>query len=195
MDNLVLKIEDLPLSGDDLIDIANCLGADRVKWMLYDDLDKIENVDQLFGQDFDSVYLLLQIRDPSKNSTVGHWVCFIYHRERNEYYWHDPYGLKIIQDLSFTHEPDHIIKLTKNLSIEENTHRHQEFRDTISTCGRHCCLRSVFYHLDPEEYHNLVIKPVVPSMIKKADHLVALITGLSSQTDRPLITFFNKKEK
>ncbi len=196
MDSLVEKIEQLPLSGDDLLSIAECLGVkkDTIKWMLYDNLENIKDVDELFGDKLIAIYILLQIKNPEKQTSVGHWVLFINHKEKGEYYWHDPYGLRITQDLSLTHEPDFIIKLTKGLVVQENIHRHQKFRDDINTCGRHTVVRSVFYHLNPEEYNNLVIKPMVPHPIKESDDLVALITGLASSSDRPLIEFFNKKE-
>ena len=195
-DKLVNKIEEIPLSGDDLIAIAKCLGSVRSKFMLYDDLPKFKDVNELFGKDIDSIYLLLQIKNQETGlSSVGHWVCFIFHREKNEYYWFDPYGLRITEDLSLTHEPDHIIKLVRGIKVEENTKQYQKFSSDINTCGRHCVVRSVFYHLNNKEYDKLLISPMVPLPIKEADSLVALLTGLASKSDEVLITFFNKKEK
>ena len=193
-DKLVNEIEKIALSGEDLIAIAKCLGHPRAKFMLYDDLVKFKNVNELFGSDFDSIYILLQIRNQENNTTtVGHWVCFIYHRDREEYYWFDPYGLKIAQEMSITHEPGFILDLIKDIRVDENTVRHQKFSSDINTCGRHCVVRSVFNHLDNTEYNKLVIRPIVPIPIREADSLVALMTGLASDSDKPLIEFFNKK--
>ena len=105
-DKLINKIEELPLSGDDLLSIAHCLNVKRVQHMLYDDLVKFNTVEELFGYSIDAIYILLQIKNQETGlSSVGHWVCFINHRDRNEYYWFDPYGLQIAQELSLTHEP------------------------------------------------------------------------------------------
>ena len=195
-DKLVSKIEELPLSGDDLIAIAKCLNMKRSKWMLYDDLAKFASADEIFGDEYDAIYILYQIKseDPTQSS-VGHWVCWINHRDKDEYYWYDSYAIPIAKELEITHEPDTILQLTKNLNMgSENTNRHQIFRDETNTCGRHCCLRSVFYHLNNDEYDKLVIRPMIPHHIQTADVLVALMTGLASETDEHLIAFFNKKE-
>ena len=192
---LVNKLEEIPLSGDDLLKIAECLGTKRIKHMLYDDLQKFKNVDQLFGNDIDSIYILLQIKNQEGVGSIGHWVCFIFHRDKNEYYWFDPYGLRISEELSITHEPAFIVDLTKGIVVEENIIQHQKFSGDIATCGRHCVLRSVFYHLNNDEYNKLVISPMVPKPIREADMLVALMTGLASESDKALIQFFNKLEK
>lgn len=196
-DKLVDKIEQIPLSGDDLINIAHCLNMKRSSWILYNDLKKFKDVKDLFGDNYEAIYVLLQIKsnDPTK-SKVGHWVCFIYHREKNEYYWYDSYAIDIGQELDLTHEEDTIIQLTKNINLGAlNTNRHQLFRDDVNTCGRHCCLRSVFWHLNNDEYNKFVISPMVPRPLKTADNLVALLTGLASGSDKILIEFFNKKEQ
>jgi len=195
-DKLVNNIEEIPLSGDDLLAIAKCLNVTRVKWMLYDDLEKFKSVDELFGNEYDSVYILLQVKDPDTGTaSVGHWVCFMYHRDFEEYYYFDPYGLTITEDLSLTHEPDFILQITKGVNVQENNIRHQVMRSDINTCGRHCVVRSVFFHLNNDLYNKLVIQPIVPIPIKTADVLVALFTGLASESDAHLIQFYNKKEK
>lgn len=196
-DLLVDKIEELPLSGDDLINMAKSMGFYNVRWILYKDLEKYDNVDQLFEDKYHAVYVLLLIRsDKIGEQSIGHWVCFIYHRERDEYFWYDSYAIPITKELSITQEKDTIVRLTKNINLgSENVHQHQLFRDDVNTCGRHCVLRSIFHHLDNEEYHHLVVNPLIPSRIKNADVLVALITGLVGKTDEPLKAFFNKKEK
>ncbi len=196
-DKLVNKIEEIPLSGDDLIKIARCLNMKRSSWMLYDDLSKHRSVEEIFTDKYEAMYILMLIRseDPTA-STVGHWVCFIFHRERNEYYWYDSYAIDIGQELALTHEPDTIIQLTKGINLGAiNQKRHQVFRDDVNTCGRHACLRSVFWHLNNDEYDKLVISPMVPRPIKTAEDLVALFTGLASDSDEHLIAFFNRKEK
>ncbi len=195
-DKLVEQIEEIPLSGDDLISISRCLNMKRSTWMLYDDLSKHESVDDIFSDKYEAIYVLMMIRtqDPTQ-SQVGHWVCFIYHRDKDEYYWYDSYAIDIAEELALTHEPNTIIKLTKNINLMAlNQHKHQIFRDDVNTCGRHVVLRSVFWHLDNNQYHKLVISPMVPRPIQSADKLVALMTGLTSESDIHLIKYYNKKE-
>lgn len=194
-DKLISNIEEIPLSGDDLLAIARCLNTKRVKWILYDDLVKFQSLNELFGSEYDSVYILLQIKSDSGVSNVGHWVCLIFHREVDEYYYFDPYGLSIVEDLALSHESDVLLKLTKGVNITENKRQFQAQRAEINTCGRHCCVRSVFYHLDNEEYYKLVIKPIVPIPIRESDSLVSLFTALAASSDTHLIEFYNKKEK
>ena len=195
-DKLVSKIEELPLSGDDLVKISNSLGNSKVTWMLYDDLKKYQHPSQIFGNKYIAVFVLMQIRsdDPGKDS-IGHWVCWIYHPDKDEYYWYDSYAIPISEELAITGEDRTILLLTKDIHLgDANIHKHQLFKNDVNTCGRHCALRSVFYHLDNERYHHLVIDPIVPLPVTTADILVSLITGLVSKTDQVLINFFNKKE-
>lgn len=192
-DKLVTRIEEIALTGDDLVSIANCVNTTRVKWMLYDDLVKFRSVEELFGKDFDSIYILLRIKNQENVGTVGHWVVFIFNRKDNAYYWYDPYGLKIPEELAITHEPDFIVRLIKGIVLDQNVKRHQTFSSDINTCGRHCVVRSIFNHLNNDEYNEKVIRPMVPVPVRTADALVALMTGLAPESDRPLIAFFNKK--
>lgn len=189
----MLEIEALPLSGQDLIDIADSLNMHSVKWMIYEDLHNIKSIDVLFG-DKTAIYLLLQIRGDNAPK-VGHWVCLMHHKEKNEYYYYDPYGLSIAEDLSLTHEHRHIEDLLRGYNFKVNKHRHQLMKDDVNTCGRHCVLRSVFYHLNGDEYNRHVIEPCIKKrLVHNPDVLVALITGLISKTDIPLIEFFDKNE-
>lgn len=192
--SLVSNIEELPLSGDDLLTIARSLNMTKSKFMIYEDLHNIESLDQVFEDKYVACYLLLQIRGDNA-PVVGHWVCLIFHRDRNQYYYYDPYGLSIKEDLSLTHEHSHIENLLKGKNIIVNTHRHQLMKDDVNTCGRHAVLRSVFWHLKGDEYHKHVIEPCIKNhQVNNPDTLVALITGLISRTDEPLIAFFNKYE-
>jgi hypothetical protein len=191
--NLINNIEELPLSGSDLISISKSLNMLTSKFMIYEQLHKINSLDQIFGSHFTACYLLFQIR--GDNQPIGHWTCLIYHRDKNIYYFYDPYALSIDELLELTHEHDHLKKLLSGRNFIVNKHRHQLMRDDVNTCGRHCVLRSIFWHLKGDEYHRHVIEPCIKNhMVRDPDVLVSLITGLISKTDEPLITFFNKYE-
>lgn len=192
MDNLVEKIEEMPLSGEDLIEIANDFDIKDVKWMLYDDLKNYKDARDLF-KDVHVIYILMQIHSDDGNG-VGHWVTLIYHEDRDIYYYFDPYGLSIAEDLRITHEENYIINIMSQIPYQENLIQHQKFRDETATCGRWCVFRSIFRHLDNNEFDHLVVRPAL-RYVKDGDTLVGLVTGLINQTDRVLITFFNKKEK
>lgn len=192
MDNLVEKIEELPLSGDDLLVMAREFDIQDAKWMLYDDLRNYGDIRELF-KDAHVIYILMQIHGDAGNS-VGHWITLIFHEDRDIYYYFDPYGLSIAEDLKITHEESYIISLMSQIDYQENVIQHQKFRDETATCGRWCVFRSIFKHLDNNEFDHLVVKPAL-RYVKDGDVLVSLVTGLINQTDRVLISFFNKKEK
>lgn len=200
-DDLIHRIEEIPLSGDDLLEIAACLGTVRSKYMLYGELVNFRSLAELFGDDpssnagvktpVDSIYILLQIKNQEGVGSVGHWVCFIFNRDKHEYYWFDPYGLQITEELSITHEPDTILRLTSGVTVDQNDVRHQAFSHEVNTCGRHAVLRSVFFHLNNTEYDKKVMRPI-RLMTKSGDTIVALMTGLASKSDAVLIKHFNK---
>lgn len=192
-DNLISRLEEIPQSGDDLVQMAKCLGAQRVKYILYDDLKKYNNLKELFGGSL-SIYILLQIKNLETGDveSVGHWVCFIHHEDRGVYYYYDPYGLSIEQELAITHEEGLIRKFTSQARVEVNSFQHQEFSDEVNVCGRWCVLRSIFYHLNNLLFDELVVRSI--KHILKPDELVALVTGLISTSDAPLVKFYNKQE-
>lgn len=190
-DNLLSGLEELPQSGDDLINMAKCLGLRKVKFILYEDLKKHKSIGELFGGS-QAIYILLQIKNPETGEAeaVGHWVAFIHHIERNIYYYYDPYGLSIEEEIALTHDDGLIKKFTSQAKVEVNKIQHQKFADDISTCGRHCVLRSIFWHLDNQQYDKLIFKSIKHKL--EPDEIVALITGLISDSDEPLKKFYNK---
>lgn len=194
MNNLISRIESLPMSGSDAIEMAKAFKIDNIsKWMLYDDMVKFKNINEMFGEKR-IIYILLQIKNESGTSDVGHWVALIWHKQATRYYYFDPYGLTINKDLSLTHEPDTILKLLKGLDVDVNNIRHQMFKSDVNTCLRHCVIRSIFWHLNNKEYDKFIVRPSIQLGVRNSDILVSLLSGLLSNTDDVLIQFFNKKE-
>lgn len=183
MDSIVINLEQIPLSGDDLIEISSKMGNSNVAWMLYDDLVNINNISELFQGDINTVFVLLQITHTNEVSSVGHWVNIMRDNDDNLSYY-DPYGLSMNEDLIVTKEPDLLTRLLKGRNIDENSFRHQSFKHETQVCGRHCCLRSIFNFLTNKEYDANIIQPLIVSkQVKDPDVLVSLITGLLSKSD------------
>lgn len=193
MDSLLTNAEKVPLSGDDLIQIANALSLKEVSWMLYDDLAKFDNIKDVFKNNI-AIYVLLQIKNQETGGTesVGHWITMIYHKDADVYYYFDPYGLSISQELSLTHEPSTITRFTAQANFQVNNIKFQKYSDEVNTCGRHCVLRSVFFHLTHQQYNDKIMVPLKNKL--NPDEVVSLICGLIAKDDRVLIAHFNKDQ-
>ena len=168
--DLVSSLEKIPLDGDDLESMATCLGVDA-KSLLYSDL-KGKTLSSLFTHD--NIYVLYDIR--SDPSVVGHWVCLM--KRGDDLYYYDPYGMSISQDLEVTNEPDYF-SLFKGVDINVNPHRHQEFKEEVNTCGRHCVSRSMWG--TNQEYNKLVTSI---SEVKNVDTYVSILTAFLDESDR-----------
>lgn len=194
-DNLINELEKIPLSFEDLYEIYNKLSnvKDKIRVMLYDDLEKIKTINELFnngGEWYVGCILLLTLHN--SGSSVGHYIALVNHYDKKKIYYYDSYGLSIEQDLGLAHEHRFIYRLLAGQNVQINPYRHQKFINNVNDCGRMCCLRLLFYHLDNIQYHNLVFKPIKSRYHIDEDAIVSLITGLLSKSDDVLIKFFNK---
>ena len=182
-ENLIQILEDTPLSGEDLITIATKLGNPNTAFMLYDDLENVSRIEDLFQNSVNSVFLLFQIRHDNGVQSVGHWVALSMLEDGTTIYY-DPYGLSISEDLVITSEPDFILRLLNNKNVDVNDRQHQDIKTETNVCGRHCCLRSVFHLLTNDQYHEIIIAPMIKSkQVANPDVMIALITGLLSSSD------------
>lgn len=190
--DLVILLEDIPLSGDDLLEISEKMGNPDVGWVLYDDLQKINDLDELpkiaraklerEGDTLNTVFVLLQIKHTDGIQSVGHWVTLSKSGDTIIYY--DPYGLSISQDLIVTGEPDLLSRLLKGKKVDVNSFKHQNIKHETNVCGRHCCLRSIFHFLSNKDYNDDIIRPMIDNKeVKDSDVMISLITGLLSKSD------------
>ena len=187
MDNLVSRLENIPLTGEDLCEMVRKLGNHGVRVYKYDDLSRIKTPDQLFGNS-NTVLLLLQIK--SGHQSIGHWVAVV--RNDAGYFYYDPYGLSVEQDMKLTGEKNYINIIFSSTKLRINHHRHQLFKDHVNTCGRHCVLRSLFHSLSNSQYNDKVIKPLIRNhIISNADAFVSLMTAFLDNSDRALFNFFS----
>lgn len=182
--NLITEIEGVPLDGSDLRTMANKLGNNAVKSLLYDNLAGL-TLDDLFS-DVNTVFVLYRIRNAGgPNPVVGHWVALIKNDMGFQYY--DPYGLSISQDLQITGEPDHFRRLFKGKSINVNKKRHQRFKNEVNTCGRHCVSRSTAWFLTNGEYDDLLQPIVQGHMVSTLDVYVSILTMFLDDSDKAVL--------
>ena len=197
MDSIVQNIEAVPLTGDDLIMITNKMGNNKVKWIQYLDLQKFESIDQLFEINrqtnehrFNSVFILIDIRDGQTIQPIGHWInlSIIFNRVGGitvSYY--DPYGLSINEDLLISMQPDLFHKLLRREKLDVNTSRHQQFKSFLQNCGRHCCVRSIFHFLNNKQYNDLIHKDITKHNVRNADVFVSVMTAFLAKTDEVIL--------
>ncbi len=189
--DIVIKLESIPLTGMDLIQISSKMGNSNVDWILYDDLANVKSLDELFSGDnnrqrLNSIFVLLQIRNSNGIESVGHWICLIdqISESGETIIYYDPYGLSINEDLVITKEPDLLSRLLKGKKVDISHFRHQNIKNETQVCGRHCCLRAIFHFLSNKDYNDdIMMPPIKNKEVKDADIMISLITGLLSKSD------------
>ena len=106
------------------------------------------------------------------------WVLFSKEEGNAKYSWYGPYGLKPTQQLALTHEKRTILDLTKDVQLDVNHHRNQQFKDHVNTCGRHVVYRAMFPHMNNDEFFEKIMnRPIRDHFVSNGDVLVSLITG------------------
>ncbi len=212
------QLELIPLDGNDLLVMSAKLGNPDCRFMLYDELNGVSSIDELFVDGNNTMYILLQI-DRGAQDPIGHWVSIIKHsdspkslenvradsnslrvesrRINYDYSHYDSYGFSLDQELSFTHTKPLLQSLLSGVSLEESRNQHQKFKDKrhdVNTCGRHTVTRSVFYYLSNKEYDKLIIQPILKDHdVRNPDVMVSLLTGFLPPNDSPVQQFFMKK--
>lgn len=178
-------LEGIPLSGADLLSMANKLGNSNTAWIPYQDLSRYKNLTELFSSKpgLNTVFVLLQILNEGPKPVVGHWISLSINSEGGLSYY-DPYGLTPEQDITVTGESDLLLRLLDGVRVDVNRARHQEVKSKQNECGRHTVVRSLFVDLSNKQYNDLIIVPAVQSkLVGSADVLVTLLTGFLSQSD------------
>ena len=103
----------------------------------------------------------------------GHWVLIWLKTEGKEkgLYFYDSYGNEVDSHEYKKYVSTDVLKaveqdepyLLKELydsgfRIYFNEYPHQSSSDKISTCGKHCCIRSCFLEMDTDEYNDMITK-------------------------------------
>lgn len=196
--DVVARLEAIPLSGQDLVDMSNSMGNDMVMAIDFAELAPLVRnksglaaLNTLFSGRTRAVFVLYQILNKNGQSdrskvAVGHWVCLLKTKRGVSYY--DPYGLSISQDIHITNEPNFYIRLFQGVRVDQNRTRHQKFRDQVNTCGRHCVSRALFWFLSNNEYHQRVIRPLLRDrVVSDPDAYVSILTAFLDKSDRVLL--------
>ncbi len=192
MDDLVTRLEAIPLSGDDLVMMATKLGNQHTRFYLYNQLKDIKSVDELMAG-HNSVFILFDIKSDGGIAPVGHWNVVI--RNQHGISVYDPYGLSLGQDLEITGEPPYLTDLlARGPPFEDSMFRHQTFKDETQTCGRHTVARSIFWFMTNAQYNDLVIAPLTKDrIVRDPDAFVSLLTAFLDNGDRVVFEFFVKR--
>ena len=148
----------------------------KTKIVLYTDLDKFKNIDELLHP-HDNVVLLFQ----TTSQTFGHWTCLF--KNKNIIYFFDSYALQPDQQIQFSpflqkaterYILSNMLKTSGYLIKTNKTpYQHVSFKKHTepNTCGRHCIIRLKMKHLDNEQYNNFM-----KSSHMDTDKLVSLMT-------------------
>lgn len=140
MDKLIHELRKYPYSGNDILTLLD----GKTKILLYSDLKKFNNIDQVFDP-YDCVVILYEMK-----KSYGHWVCLIRFDNKIEYF--DPYGKPPDNPLDYV-KPElkqslgedypYLSKLLNDspYKIVYNSYPLQKLSKEISSCGRHVGLR------------------------------------------------------
>lgn len=194
MNDLIDDLTKIPLSGNDLIDIASKLGKDKdtMAWITYSKLDDISSIDELFKDSIDSVFILIQ----PEGENIGHWVTL--GNNESGIFYYDPYAISIMEDSQIA-QSDRLIVLLMGHIVDVNKHMHQKFGtdngSEINTCGRHDAVRAFFSYMTNDEYNKKIIMPLIDRKeVKNADIVVNLLTAFLSDSDDVVNKFFRVME-
>ena len=157
------------------IDDINKIIGYKINMITYDDLDKINNIEELFNKDLGNACLIL-VRNAPRS---GHWIILV--KNNRDITFFDSYGGFIDDQLDYT-PVKYYPKLSKLLlkylnknpkRVHYNDYQLQQLKEGVSTCGRWCALYCKFRDIDIDDFVNIMKK------YKKEvnlDYLVTLLT-------------------
>lgn len=145
--------------------------------VLYPDLQKYRNMDQLLGPAQQCI--ILYVTNVGPTSVFGHWVCMFKIDNRTcEFY--DPYAYYPDEELDFSKYgyPAYLTDLIENgpYDIIYNTHELQDRRNPdSSTCGRHCAVRLNLKAIPIKQYAKIMnsVRGLTP------DGIVTMMTSFA----------------
>jgi len=144
------------VTGDEIKQIA-----DGCKVMTYPELNRYNDINEVFGTG--NKIALLYVNQQSPSGTVGHWTTLI--KRGGEIEASDPYNFE--PDEQFEHIKGNVDgqkrgQLSKMLlryhnkggRVLYNEDRVQKMSPDVSTCGRHAGMRLYFHKVPLTEYQN-----------------------------------------
>jgi hypothetical protein len=156
--NNIKNLIKYPLSDDEIFELLN----GQTKIVLYPDLKKYKNIDELFYP-YDNVVILYIVQNKNGNVS-GHWVGLLKRGDTIEFF--DSYGSK--PDDTFDHIDYDVrvqngeikpllSRLLKNspYKLEYNEKQLQKLKYGINTCGYYVVLRILLKDLSIKEFQQL----------------------------------------
>jgi len=151
------KIQEYAL-GDD--DIEKILGKTFI--FSYPYLDDVAHIDDIFDKKGRSIMLFL-----TEDENTGHWCCMI--KKDDGIHYFDPYGLPPEGDKKWLTNQElekldqanpKLIKLMRESGypVYTNNYEFQVDKKGVNTCGKHCCVRLLYKHLNLDQYKNMIDK-------------------------------------
>jgi hypothetical protein len=174
IDKIILKSENIDLSGDDILRITD----NKCHILTYSDLENVQDLNTLFNP-FNAVILLYETK---KN--FGHWVSLLKINE-NTIEFFDPYGLAPDEELKIIEETTrningkivpHLTQLINesNYKLIYNKQQIQKFLEHVNTCGRYCATRVRFSDVPLRKFIDFLTK----NKYYDADFFVSALTLL-----------------
>jgi hypothetical protein len=172
IDKLINQYEKIAIDNEQIMKALD----NKTKIILYTDLDKYKNINELL-QPHDNVVLLYQ----TTNNNFGHWTCIW--KKDNTVYFFDPYGMAPDTEIKFcpyikkANDQYILSNMLKSsvYAIETNKTPYQSLtwdkKIVPNTCGRHCIVRLKLRHLNHDQYKNFM-----KSAHYDSDKLVSIMT-------------------
>jgi hypothetical protein len=173
--NIIKQYENIALSDKHLFKLLD--GKNNL--VLYPDLLKYDNIDQVLGK-YGICTLLFEAK---KN--YGHWCC-LWKLNPDTVSFFNSYGG--YPDDSLEYIPEHFAKVSNqdrpylSLLLEKspynltyNEHEYQKKGSDIKTCGRHVCVRLICRKLTDKQYYDYV-KHFTKKYDINPDEFVTLLT-------------------
>ena len=154
----------------------------------YPSLKNYKTINELCNNKYNACFILYINDSPEYNCISGHWCLLINDKKDKCVHLFDPYGMNYIDNNLIEIGPDRdkfmedkpylseLLVSDDNIKkIYFNSFPYQKLKDNISTCGKHCAIRLVFYEMgykSEEEYKKALDKIKKKLKIKDYDNLV-----------------------
>lgn len=169
------------LSGEQ---IKQLLGR-NIKITSYPDLSHIRDVRDILDSEGRGIVFFVESRNKKTQSESGHWTAIIQRGRVLE--WFDSYGLQWDADRQWLSQKD-LVSLHESRPLLAqlfersgfqavyNPYRFQTMSNSISTCGRHACVRLMNKDLDTDGYAEWMLKQCAAHG-ESPDVVVTLVTA------------------
>jgi len=173
-DKFIKNLEKISLSNYDVMNLIN----GRANLVLYPEISKYNNIDQLLGEHAACIILYLT------KENYGHWCC-IFKQNPKVIQFFDSYGEMVDSALDYKMNPYFkktsgmdlplltglLYKAFDKYEIRFNNFKFQQDKKDVNTCGRFCVVRIWLRELNEYEFKDFMYStPYSP------DELVSLLT-------------------